>query len=112
MYRGIKKREEEQTGVIYNTEESTFQEEMSFMNWKSDTLNLYQVLNYLEHEWYTDDEAIRNQPPLPFSYHNWLIDPKYKWEDMSKPMNELEVPKKLARNFIENYKRKKLGLTS
>ena len=109
LYRGIKKREEEQTGVIYNTEESTFQEEMSFMNWKSDTLNLYQVLNYLEHEWYTDDEAIRNQPPLPFSYHNWLIDPKYKWEDMSKPMNELEVPKKLAGEFIKSYIQKKLN---
>ena len=109
LYRGIKKREEEQTGVIYNTEESTFQEEMSFMNWKSDTLNLYQVLNYLEHEWYTDDEAIRNQPPLPFSYHNWLIDSKYKWEDMSKPMNELEVPKKLAGEFIKSYIQKKLN---
>ena len=50
------------------------------MNWKSDTLNLYQVLNFLEHEWYTDDEHIIKEPPLPFSYHNWLIDPKYKWD--------------------------------
>ena len=58
---------------------------------------------------HTDDEAIRNQPPLPFSYHNWLIDPKYKWEDMSKPMNELEVPKKLAGDFIKSYIQKKLN---
>ena len=112
MYRGIKKREEEETGVVYNTEESTFQEEMSFMNWKNDNTNLYQVLNYLEHEWYVGDEQLWKEPPLPFSYHNWLIDPNYKWEDMSKPKSELAVPQELARNFIENYKRKKLGLTS
>ena len=31
---------------------------------------------------------------------------------MSKPKSELAVPQELARNFIENYKRKKLGLTS
>ena len=67
------------------------------------------MLNYLEHEWYTDDEAIRNQPPLPFSYHNWLINPNYKWEDMSKPMNDLEVPKDLAAGFINLYKYKKLN---
>ena len=112
LYRGIKKREEEETGVVYNTEESTFQEEMSFMNWKNDNTNLYQVLNYLEHEWYVGDEQLWKEPPLPFSYHNWLIDPNYKWEDMSKPKSELAVPQELARNFIENYKRKKLGLTS
>ena len=110
LYEGIKFSEEEQQGkVIYNTEESTFQEEMSFMNWKSDTLNLYQVLNFLEHEWYTDDEHIIKEPPLPFSYHNWLIDPKYKWEDMSRPKMELDLPKDLAADFIKDYKRKKLN---
>lgn len=110
LFEGIKQREEKSEGkVLYNTEESTFQEEMSFMNWKSDTLNLYQVLNYLEHEWYTDDEAILQQPPLPFSYHNWLIDSNYKWEDMSKPVRELVTPKELAADFIKDYKNKKLN---
>ena len=113
LYRGIKHREENQEGkVIYNTEESTFQEEMSFMNWKSDTLNLYQVLEFLEHEWYIDSKQLKNEPPLPFSYHNWLIDPKYKWEDMKRPKDELDLPKELAANFISDYKKKKLGLTS
>ena len=41
------------------------------------------------------------QPPLPFSYHNWLIDPNYKWEDMSKPVRELVTPKELAAEFIK-----------
>ena len=110
LYKGIKFREEEQEGkVVYNTEESTFQEEMSFMNWKSDTLNLYQVLQFLEHEWYVDDEQIIQQPPLPFSYHNWLIDKKYKWEDMSKPMDKLPPPKEIAAKFINLYKYKKLN---
>ena len=113
LFNEILRREQEQAGkVVYNTEESTFQEEMSFMNWKSDTLNLYQVLDYLEHEWYIDDEQLIKEPPLPFSYHNWLIDPKYKWEDMSKPKRELPLPEELAKDFIHNYKKKKLGLTS
>lgn len=110
LYRGIKFREEQQEGkVVYNTEESTFQEEMSFMNWQSDTTNLYQILNYLEHEWYLGDEHIYLEPPLPFSYHNWLIDAKYKWEDMSKPKNQLDIPKELAAQFIKDYIRKKLN---
>ena len=113
LFNEILRREQEQEGkVFYNTEESTFQEEMSFMNWKSDTLNLYQVLNYLEHEWYVDDEQLAKEPPLPFSYHNWLIDPKYKWEDMSKPKRDLDMPEQLASEFISDYKKKKLGQTT
>ena len=113
LFNEILRREQEQQGkVVYNTEESTFQEEMSFMNWKSDTLNLYQVLNFLEHEWYVDDEQLIKEPPLPFSYHNWLIDPKYKWEDMSKPKRELDLPADLAADFIADYKKKKLGQTT
>ena len=113
LFNEILRREQEQEGkVFYNTEESTFQEEMSFMNWKSDTLNLYQVLNYLEHEWYIDDEQLIKEPPLPFSYHNWLIDPKYKWEDMSTPKRELDLPAELAADFISDYKKKKLGQTT
>ena len=72
---------------------------MSFMNWKNDNTNLYQVLNYLEHEWYVGDEQLWKEPPLPFSYHNWLIDPNYKWEDMSKPKSELAVPQESLRLF-------------
>ena len=49
------------------------------------------------------------EPPLPFSYHNWLIDPKLKWEDMSKPKDKLPLPKDLAKEFINDYKRKKLN---
>ena len=112
LYRELLRREEQQGKVIYNTEESTFNEEMSFMNWKSDTLNLYQVINFLEHEWCVDDEQLIKEPPLPFSYHNWLIDPKYKWEDMSSPKRELNLPKELAANFITDYKKKKLGQTT
>ena len=113
LYEGIKFREDQQQGkVVYNTEESSFQEEMSFMNWKNETTNLYQVLEYLEHEWYAGDEQLWNEPPFPFSYHNWLIDPTYKWEDMKTPKDKLALPKDLAADFIKDYKRKKLGLTS
>ena len=55
------------------------------------------------------DPALDNQPPLPFSYHNWLIDPKFKWEDMSAPQNSLPPPVEYAKKFIEEYKQKKLG---
>jgi len=110
IYRGIKHREEvDNNQVQYKTEESTFQMETSFMNWKSDTLTLYQVLNFLEHEWYVDSEQQLMEPPLPFSYHNWLIDPNLKWEDMSKPKDKLPLPKDLAKEFINDYKRKKLN---
>lgn len=114
LYREILRREQEQEGkVVYNTEESSFQEEMSFMNWKSPTLNLYQVLQFLEAEWYGEhDEQMNLQPPLPFSYHNWLIDSKFKWEDMSKPQSNLDLPKDLAKTFINDYKKKKLGQTT
>jgi hypothetical protein len=69
------------------------------------------VLSYLEHEWYDNDFTGGNQPPLPFSYHNWLIDPKHKWEDMSKRMVELPPPVEYAKKFIEDYKIKKLRST-
>ena len=82
------------------------------MNWKNENTNLYQILEYLEHEWYAGDEQLWNEPPFPFSYHNWLIDPKYKWEDMKTPKDKLDLPQDLAAEFIEDYKRKKLGLTS
>ena len=108
LYEGIVEREANANKMIYNTKESTFQEEMSFMNWKSDTLDLYKTIWYLEHEWYSPDDAIDNQPPLPFSYHNWLIDPEVKWEDMSAPQNTLPPPVEYAKKFIDNYKQKKL----
>tara|TARA_B110000902_G_C14267757_1_gene571987 strand:- start:110 stop:1684 length:1575 start_codon:yes stop_codon:yes gene_type:complete len=111
LYEGLVKRESNNDEIVYNTEDSTFQEEMSFMNWKSDTLDLYKVLSYLEHEWYDNDFTGGNQPPLPFSYHNWLIDPKHKWEDMSKRMVELPPPVEYAKKFIEDYKIKKLRST-
>jgi radical SAM superfamily enzyme YgiQ (UPF0313 family) len=106
MYEALKKRESGFSENVYNTEESTFNEEVSFMNWKSDTLDLYEVINFLEHEWYTDGI---DQPPLPFGYHNWLIDPKYKWEDMSAPQSTMEPPAEYAKKFIDNYKQKKLA---
>ena len=112
MYRALKEREEPGYERVYKSEEATFQEEMAFMNWKSDTLNLYQVIDYLEHEWYDDSIIHQKQPPLPFSYHNWLIDPKYKWEDMGRPKDELEIPEKLAKKFINQYKQKKLNSSS
>ena len=107
MYQALKERELNPNKNLYKTEESTFQEEVSFMNWKSDTLDLYEVINFLEHEWYTTGT---DQPPLPFGYHNWLIDPQYKWEDMSKLQSELSIPNDYAKNFIEEYKQKKLAI--
>jgi len=79
------------------------------MNWKSATTNLYQMLNYLEHEWYVPGPALEVEPPLPFSYHNWLINPEYKWSDMSKPKDSLPLPKELAAEFIQSYIKKKLN---
>ncbi len=69
-------------------------------------IDLYEVINFLEHEWYTDGI---DQPPLPFGYHNWLIDPKYKWEDMSAPQSTMPPPEEYAKKFIDNYKQKKLA---
>ena len=112
LYRALKEREEPGYERVYKSEEATFQEEMAFMNWKSDTLNLYKVIDYLEHEWYDDSIIHQKQPPLPFSYHNWLIDPKYKWEDMGRPKDELDLPEKLAEKFINQYKQKKLNSSS
>ena len=60
-------------------------------------------------EWYLQDEALHQQPPLPFSYHNWLIHPNYKWEDMSAPQNTMSPPEEYAKKFIDNYKQKKLA---
>ena len=109
MYRGLCEVEQGDGKPRYKTEEATFQEEMSFMNWRNDNLNLYQVINFLEHEWYVPGEQLDTQPPLPFSYHNWLIDPNYKWEDMKQPQKDLKLPKELASKFIKQYKQNKLG---
>jgi hypothetical protein len=109
MYHALKAREENPNKSIYKTEETTFQEEVAFMNWKSNTMDLYEAIDFLEHEWYLQDEALHQQPPLPFSYHNWLIDPNYKWEDMSAPQNTMSPPEEYAKKFIDNYKQKKLA---
>ena len=82
---------------------------MAFMNWKNENMNLYQAIDFLEHEWYTDEPCITRQPPLVFGYHNWLIDPSYTWEDMMNPQSELPLPKELAAGFITNYIKKKLN---
>ena len=112
LFKGLKAREEPGYERVYKTEEATFSEEMAFMNWKNKDMNLYQAINFLEHEWYDQNEIHDKQPPLPFSYHNWLIDPKYKWEDMKQPRNDLDLPKELAEKFIHQYKLKKLNSSS
>ena len=109
LYEELIRREEAGISRTLKSKESRFEEEMAFMNWKNDNMNLYQAIDFLEHEWYTDEPCITRQPPLVFGYHNWLIDPSYTWEDMMNPQSELPLPKELAAGFITNYIKKKLN---
>ena len=61
---------------------------------------------------YLNSMRVLSQERELVNHHNWLIDPKYKWEDMKTPKDKLDLPQDLAAEFIEDYKRKKLGLTS
>jgi len=96
----------------YKEEEATFQEEMAFMNWKNKDMELYDALKYLELEWYDESDIHKNQPPLPFTYHNWLIDTKYTWDDMKLPQDSLQLPEDSAQKFINQYKQYKLNSSS
>ncbi len=109
LYEELIRREDKGISRTLKSKESTFEEEMAFMNWKNENMNLYQAIDFLEHEWYTDEPCITRQPPLVFGYHNWLIDPSYTWEDMMNPQSELPLPKELAASFITNYIKKKLN---
>ena len=81
---------------------------MTFMNWENDETNIYEMLKFIELEFYKG--PINDQPPTVFSFHNWLIDPKYTWRDMKTPQRLLELPKDLAAKFISDYKTKKFSV--
>ena len=104
LYDGLKERDEMQ-GVPRPKGGGT--NGMTFMNWKNGSTNVYEMLKFLNDKF--PRPAMRDQPPTVFSYHNWLIDPKYTWDDMKKPQRTLEVPVEYAREFIQKYIQKKLN---
>jgi len=81
---------------------------MTFMNWKNGDMNLYRILKFLTEEWFSPN--MKHSGPAVHSFHNWLVNPKYTWEDMKKPQLELGHTTEFNSKFIEEYIEKKFKI--
>ena len=81
---------------------------MTFMNWKNDSTNALEMLFWLSENWFS--EKHRHCPPAVHSFHTYLANSEWTWDDMSRPQRVLaEGQVELNKKFIQEYKDKKFN---